>query len=319
MVAMVRSRTRRPVWVAALFLGVVLAGCLGGETEGFAEGPTEDANRGRLIGKVTDVELRPVLGANITFEEAEELRAVTGQGGTFNVSLAPGTYQMLVEAPGFFRHRQDVSVEIGAATEVHVQLEQMPSQVPYVGMYPMAGYSVCDISAFIVVTTWEVLTGQPCPLGDPVWNLIQAVDEAWQYAVIEMTWETADSFALYVAEDQNCLTSNPCYGIVFAGTPPARIDIAPEDAELAARYASDGEDVPPAGAWEMWANVLYIGMYQEQWGGVTSDPICRGLFNYQPGCPSWGVSTGIPFDVYVSIFNWERPANPNAYTAIPDA
>lgn len=297
----------------------VLAGCLGGGSDDAAgDALAMPANEARLAGTVTDAELRPVVGANITFEGIDDLRVVTGDAGTFNITLPSGSYRMLVEAAGFFRARQDVSLQEGGVTEVHVTLEELPSQVPYLAVYPLAGFSVCDIALFLVVTTWEVATGTDCPIGDPVRSVIQQVDASWRYAVIEQTWETADSFALYVADDLNCTTDDPCYAILFGGTPPIRVDVAPNDAELAAQYASDGEATPPEGSWELWANVLYIGMYQDQWGGLTSDPICRGLINYSPGCPSWGVSTGIPFDIYVSVFNWERPANPNQYTALPD-
>lgn len=300
-------------------LAVGLAGCITGDTDTTSQsdfGLSDD--RGRLVGRVIDSELRPVAGANITFEGVDDLRAVTGASGGFNVSLPPGTYELLIEAPGFFRDRQDVTIRAGDVSELHVTLQELPSQVPYLSVYPLAGYSVCDISLFLWVTTYDGVTGQDCPLGDPVRTAIQEIAESWRYAVVEMTWETADSFALYVADDQNCLTSDPCYAIIFAGSSPARVDLAPNDPELAAQWASDGEAQPPEGAWEMWANVIYIGMYQDQWGGLTSDPICRGLLNYSPGCPSWGVSTGIPFTTYVSVFNWERPADPNAYTALPD-
>ncbi len=300
-------------------MAVGLAGCVGGgsDTLGGTDLPMQD-DEARLAGTVTDAELRPVAGANISFEGLDDLLVVTGSAGTFNVSVPAGSYRVLVEAEGFFRARQDVSLAAGDVTEIHLTLEELPSQVPYLAVSPLAGFSVCDIALFLAVTTWEALTGQDCPLGDPVRSVIQNVEASWRYAVVEQTWETADSFALYVADDQNCLTSDPCYAILFGGTPPIRVDLAPNDPELASQYASDGEAQPPEGAWEMWANVIYIGMYQDQWGGITSDPICRGLINYSPGCPSWGVSTGIPFDIYVSVFNWERPADPNAYTALPD-
>ena len=211
-------------------------------------------------------------------------------------------------------------VQEGAVAEVTVALEAMPSEEPYVQTYTMAGMSACDVSLFMAVFPLDFYTGS-CPFAEPVRWVVQDVPASWRYGIVELTWNTNDAFALYTQNGHpNCLTSDPCMGIRFGGSAPLRLDMAPGDEELARQWASDGQTTYPEGEWELWANTLYIGMYRDEWGMVTDDTICRPPpVNYSPGCPSWGFSTGIRFDVYVSIFNWERPEEPEKYTGLPDA
>lgn len=295
-----------------------LAGCTG-EGTGTSVPSVDLAGRslGGLAGTVTTDELVPLVGATVA---ADGVEAVTDPTGYFLLAdLTPGILEVTASAPGYFRVVQEVRVDAGAVAESAFALAPMPSDDPYVEIFVLAGFSTCEYALFLSVSTIDGNTGMDCPFGDPKRSVIQNISESWRYGTVEMRWQTADSFALYIADDQNCLTSDPCYGIKFGGHSPLRLDMEPNSTELAEAWASDGKAQYPAGAWEMWANTIYIGMYRDEWGSVT-DSVCRGPgVNYKPGCPSWGLSTGIKFETYVTVFNWEKPRDPAAWSALPDA
>lgn len=303
-----------------LLVFTIFAGCVGGGAADLDQETELPSGSGAaLAGTVVSEELAPLVGANVTIKDSP-LRATTDEAGKFRIGDLPAAnVKVAVEAFGYFRQEQEVALEEGVTKETKFILVKLPSQDPYEELFVLNGYSVCEYALFLSVSTIDGQTGQPCPLGEPRRSVIQEIAPSWQYGVVEMTWRTADSFALYIAEDQNCLTSDPCYGIKFGGRSPLRLDMAPDDQKLAEEWSSDGEDRYPIGNWTMHANVIYIGMYRDEWGSVTDEPICRGALNYKPGCPSWGFSTGIPFTTYVTVFNWERPDKPEAYSALPDA
>ena len=91
--------------------------------------------RGSIGGEVTDDANKPVLGASVTLvqEETNKKRTATsGAQGEFLLTLlAPGTYRLEVDAPGYRRHVQRLLLDVNQEIRVEVPLleGQMTDQV----------------------------------------------------------------------------------------------------------------------------------------------------------------------------------------------
>jgi hypothetical protein len=86
------------------------------------------ATRGSLGGLITDANGAAVSGATVTVKNAttgEDFKSVTDSGGAFVFpSLAPGKYNLLVEANGFKRYEvQDITVDVSTPAKVNVSVE----------------------------------------------------------------------------------------------------------------------------------------------------------------------------------------------------
>src|SRR5256714_7478305 len=108
---------------------------------GFAAGPlAAQTIRGTLTGTVTDSSGAVVPGATVTVTNAATGiadSAVTNQQGSYTLPLLqPGTYQAVVDLPGFRRYvhsgivieiaqttRLDVALQVGASEEIQVSGE----------------------------------------------------------------------------------------------------------------------------------------------------------------------------------------------------
>lgn len=81
-------------------------------------------NTGTLSGKITAPDGRPVPSASVTVtdQSGQARSAISAQDGTFTVSnLAPGTYRVDVEVPGFRRLSQE-NVQVAAGAPLNLQL-----------------------------------------------------------------------------------------------------------------------------------------------------------------------------------------------------
>jgi len=82
--------------------------------------------RGSIGGEVTDQARRPLSGASVTLvrEETNKKRtAVTGAQGEFLlILLAPGTYRLEVDSPGYRRHVQTLVLDVNQEIRVEVPL-----------------------------------------------------------------------------------------------------------------------------------------------------------------------------------------------------
>ena len=168
----------------------------------------------------------------------------------------------------------------------------------------------------------------PCPLGEPSAAENSSVAESWRYLVVETDWDTQDTFWLYVSHEPGCISDDPCWGNAV-GRAPLRVDGAPNDTALAAKYALDGKRTYPEGAFEFYISPAYAGMFRDEINNTagahcvtiittTLGPLGQ-QWNPNLGCGlGYGVSTGIRYTNYVSIFHFERPADPAGYSGMPD-
>lgn len=300
-----------------------LAGCVGSEAGDAASAadPTQPIKLedGEVIvsGVVVDDQLAPIAGALLQLDESAPV--TTDVAGAFTIApVTPGEHTIIVQALGHESMARRVTVPSEGLTGLTFTLAPLPVETPYTEVAILRGFSICDVSVFLLITTVDGYIGQ-CPLGEPVRNVEMDVADSWRYGVLEMDWLTADSFAFYTSKDGNCLTNDPCWGALM-GPPPLRMYAAPQDPELAKRYrlvtSSEGAMYPEEG-FHMIITALYAGMFQREMNN-TLGPQCQQDVDFYIGCPGIGTTLGVAFTYYVSVFHFERPSDPEKYSAVPD-
>jgi hypothetical protein len=303
-----------------------LAGCVDGEGLEGPRGETSDTGGFTLRGTVLSEELFPVEGAVVSVGDVAN--ATTGADGSFEVlGLEAGEYRVLAQAIGFISQARTVTIGDGAVAEVQFLLAIAPIQMPYRELLLFEGYEVCSLTLGVFVFAPPQI---PCTEERTSQYVVQ-LNESWRYLVVEMDWETTDSMWLIMVPEENegCNTGAPHWCWNQIGTAPIRIEGGPNDTAHARQYALDGESVLPEGSLGVEIDTTYGGRFRDEVNGTFGDQcnlvISTALgavgqqWNPNLGCGlGYGYSTGVRFTYYVSIFHWEPPASPEAYTAIPD-
>jgi hypothetical protein len=306
-----------------LLLGAALAGsgCVGSEgtlaptaTMAFEASGASDTG---VSGTVHSDELAPIVGAVV--QVGDNKPVLTGADGRYEVvGLEPGPYRVVVQAIGYSSVGRMVDILAGEIALLNFELELLPVKIPRVDLLIMDGYDICSYATPTFIGTLP----NPCPLGQPVNDFDIDLEESWRYLVVEVDWETSNSFWLSISDDGNCNSGDPCFGVEI-GAAPLRIQGAPQDAALAARWALDGKEMYPEGAQTVSMSTLYAGEGRELLNSTFYGP-CGTVYSQfgiatRLGCAlGVGYSTGIRFKQYVSIFQWERPDLPYQYSALPD-
>jgi hypothetical protein len=317
--------------------GAALAGCIGGGDPASDVDPDrlgEDAGvfgtgPGRLVGHVVDSEIVPLAGAIVQVDEFEPL--TTDEDGRFEASgLEAGTHHVNVTALGYQPIARQVDVDAAEATQERFVLERLPTQEPHIEVLPFSGASMCDYMAYVLTGRLALPVCQAQDNQFPV-----EMGEGWRFVVVEQTWDATTAFGewfrLFTADDGDCTDASPCYGLVY-GDGYARVEGEPGKTELVEHYDPwmdlRGPEYPE-GEHLMYVNSQWIGMLVEEGNSLPGDP-CQVILEaysgsgYKEGCVGFGVSTGVSFDVWVSIFHWDEPEDrgaccpATAYTAIPD-
>lgn len=325
-----RSHPRGLALVVPLL--VYLSGCAGasdGSAASVADPAPLDAQGASLAGTVLDTEAQPITGALAAVDEREP--TTTGPDGRFVVrGLEPGDHRVLVQALGYTSIARKVTVAEDEAAQMTFVLERLPVEDPYVEVLQFKGYSVCDYMVWII-------SGRLPPQCDngQSRNMFRVnILASWRFHVTEMKWRggvgSYDSFRLFTADDGDCTSGSPCYGLMY-GRGYARVEGEPGKTELVKFYDPwmDHRGPPyPERNFTMVVNGQWIGMFQPE---LNNPPqVCQTVLQaaagtgYKRGCLGVGVSTGIPFDLYVSVFHWLGPDDRGAccpatkYSAIPD-
>jgi hypothetical protein len=139
---------------------VLLAGCSDpggddGDDADFSDlGLTPTAETGIIRGVVVDDAIRPVAGATIAARgpAAEASTTSTGEGLFGFEGLAPGTWFLTVEKPGFQTAQASVDVAAGVAEPpiTKVLLAADPSSLPYFEAYTYDGFLECGVTSPVV-------------------------------------------------------------------------------------------------------------------------------------------------------------------------
>lgn len=317
---------RRAVWVTLTAVSVLLAGCVSGETTSVA--PSSDGVAGTgggvLRGLVISEELAPIPGAIVAV--SGNATATTDEAGRFELSGLPVGVSIRVEilALGFTSLARDVTI-LGedAPLDVQFMLALLPITSPYTELIITSGFEICTVVLGVYVRSVE-----PCPLGTPSPASKNVAAESWRYLIAETDWDTQDTFWMYVSHNSGCNTGDPCWGNAI-GRSPLRVEGAPNDTALAAKYAIDGKKLYPEGSFEFYVAPAYAGMFRDEINN-TAGPHCNTIiitglgplgqqWNPNLGCGlGYGFSTGIKYTNYVSLFHYERPTDPAEYSGMPD-
>jgi hypothetical protein len=311
----VRRSTSDPCTKAlfVIILSLALSGCAD------TNAPTSKAiefgsecDGGELVGVVTDGELNPVADANVSVDAM--FFATTAAAGDFVFPCLPvGSHTIAVQARNFLPVSRSVDVGMEDNPLLRFTLERSPVQEPFVSLTIYEGYSICDV----VVVAATSGFGSTCNSGKTTHILNMTVDEPWKYGVFEMAWQSLDSFIFWASDSSACLATDPCWALV-RGRSPLRMEAAPADKEVSDRYrAYDASENFPEGKFELNLVSRYAGLFGDEIN-QTIGFSCTAAVGYKFGCLGIGMSSGIRFTTYSSIFYWGRPTDPGSYSGMPD-
>lgn len=138
----------------------ILTGCVGADTtdDGALAKQRADVtqDRGGIEGVITDTAIQPVGGANVTLIELDRTVRSASDGSFAFSHLAPGTYTIVVQAPGFVSAQATAVVAAGRATPMDLVLAHLTSQDAYTQALEIAGFVECGVG-------WRTPLPEPAP------------------------------------------------------------------------------------------------------------------------------------------------------------
>lgn len=332
---------RSGVFGSVLVCCLVFAGCVEGGAA--SEEPTSSSSimepselltegAGAITGTVVDEETAPIVGALIGLDAT--LSTTTDEAGQFSFkSVPPGAHELQVQALGYSSIGRAVDVVEGEVVQLLLTVTALPVDKPHLELIILKGMSICDYMVYVVSGR---LPPQACNAEDAQNQFPIQVNETWEFMVAELKWQggfaNSDTFRLFTGDDGDCASGSPCYGLQY-GRGYIKLEGEPGDTELVKWYDPWTDDRGPGypekanGSFEMILNAQWIGAFASELG---QNPACQSVMQYgagsgyKPGCLGAGVSTGIPFEAYVSIFHLMQPDPRGAccpattYSAIPD-
>lgn len=293
---------------------ILVAGCSGSSTNSESLDDSSFGESSGVRGLVIDEELRPIQGADVRLSTLDPL--LTDEAGSFVFAdVAPGRYSLTVNATWFRFSDQDV--EVGEHMQVlSIVLQRLPSDAPYLEVFVEAGYSTCDLNlGILALSGGQNYNWVPtCEQKRTVFRT--NVPATWRYAVVEVAWQGADSFTITSDENGLCSKTDPCWSWYSGSSSPLRLPAAPLDKEIAERYGSDqyGKPVYPDTPFD-WMLIAWSAGYAQSEVQSVCDKVPNDYFG--PYCQGVGLTLGIRFDFYLSMFHNAGPDNPDAYTALP--
>lgn len=326
-----RSGLLGVMMVASLFL----AGCAGTSDPGARPNSLDQQQlvaegTGGIIGQVINTEQLPVPDATVIIDAFPPIK--TDASGLFAVrGLQPGEHVIAVSAVAHADLSRTITLAAGEVLQLQVSMERLAGQEPYPETLIYRGYSICDI---IVYANWQTALENQCndtPLGqgkkDNKFNV--TIPGSWRYIISEAVWTPqtgagGDSMRIEhaPANKTNCSGGDPCYGEVAGQDSYARLEADPGKTEIALFY-----DAWSAGNWLPYPEEEFnLGIWV-QWTGLLRKETkhsCefwdRGFYTgagswHKQDCWGFGVSTGIPFDLWITIFHWQPP--PMVYPCCP--
>ncbi|MEK6975428.1 MAG: carboxypeptidase-like regulatory domain-containing protein [Candidatus Thermoplasmatota archaeon] len=187
--------------VTALLVAATLAiaGCSGSNGDPVVDnanfedlGLQADESTGILRGVVIDEAIRPLAGVRVTVLRAAEgnVTMETKDDGLFGFDkLAPGTYFVVAQKPGFITVQGSGEVVAGEAEPdaVKLMLKPDPLNQPYVQPYHLDGYMTCSVRPMFI--------GLQCGFGqsNDVVNSNEALSGIPEWIQSEMTWDSTQA------------------------------------------------------------------------------------------------------------------------------
>lgn len=289
---------------------------------------------GAITGTVVDEETAPVVGALIGLDATQS--TTTDDAGRFSFkAVPPGSHEVQVQALGYASIGRAVDVIEGEIVQLTLTIAALPVEEPRLEVIILKGFSICDYMVYVISGRLDD-EGVPCDTNNQAKNQFNiTVAETWDFLVAEMKWQggfaNSDTFRMFTADDGDCQSGSPCYGLKY-GRGYIKLEGEPGPSELNSWYDPWMDDRGPAypekanGSFEMFLNAQWIGAFASELG---ANPACQAILStqgsgYKEGCLGVGVSPGIPFEAYVSIFHLMQPEQRGAccpatkYSAIPD-
>lgn len=180
--------------VIALLAATALAACTGGAKVQDVPPAAVTDTTGGLEGQIVDEEQVPVAGASIGVRQVggpSQNQTTSSPSGAFSFSsLAPGDYDLLVQAAFFEPARQKVAIAAGEVTRATVLLKRIPLPAELlVETFPKRGFITCSVG-------WTITTGtyysNPCQdvLGNDANFPVPLNPElAFREVVLELVWQ----------------------------------------------------------------------------------------------------------------------------------
>jgi hypothetical protein len=337
---------RFPGSLAVLLVFIVAAGCVGdgGAASRQTSGPPSNIYEpgallaeggGAITGTVVNEETAPVVGALIGLDATQS--TTTDPSGQFSFkAVSPGAHEIQVQAIGYSSIGRAIEVTEGEVLQLTLTLAALPVQEPHLQVIILKGFSICDYMVWVISGRLDD-EGVPCDTNNQAQNRFNiTVEGTWEFLVAEMKWQggfaNSDTFRMFNADDGDCVSGSPCYGLKY-GRGYIKLEGEPGPSELNSWYDPWMDDRGPAyperqnGSFEMFLNAQWIGAFASELG---ANPACQTVLTtsqgtgYKEGCLGVGVSTGIAFDAYVSIFHLMKPdpmgpcCPATTYSAIPD-
>lgn len=310
--------------LTATVLSLVLSGCLGQGDGVDSDGtgaslPTGSTARGRLEGHVTDDELVPISGANVTIE-GTGLAATTDGEGAFTVDgVPPGNQTVEAVKEGYEPARHFVDVRPGSTAQAEVRLTILPSYAPHNRTLVFDGHYDCAHEIPIwtgdCMILYQAATNQSDPYTTEKFQFRFDVNARWQSFVMELAWQGAannqlDGMRFYLEHVTNTTTEhsvkvgradgpqNPLRFVVQRDEAHPRADPDPKTGK-AATFPVNGSLAQ--------VRVFPHGKFYNESCSVGNATIGRCMLGV-------GVGVGIKFTVYATVFYNERA--PTGFSAI---
>ena len=287
---------------------------------------------GAITGTVVDGETAPVVGALVGLDATQS--TTTDEAGQFSFkAVPPGKHEIQVQALGYTSIGRAVEVVEGEVLTLVLTLDVLPVAKPHLEVLILKGMSICDYMVYVISGR---LPPNACNADGVQNQFVIPINETWEFMVAELKWQggfaNSDTFRFFTADDGDCVSGSPCYGLKY-GRGYIKLEGEPGDTELVKWYDPWMDDRGPGypakenGSFEMILNAQWIGAFASELG---SNPICQTILTtsqgsgYKEGCLGVGVSTGIAFEAYVSIFHLMQPdprgqcCPATTYSAIPD-
>jgi hypothetical protein len=294
-----------------LILLVAFSGCLGDDGDAAGTGPQEfdPDETGRVIGKVVDTELQPVVSAQVGLL-ATEFLTTTDASGTYAIpGVPPGRYTLAVQRLGFESAALQVNVVAGEDVKADVTIAAIAIQDAYSETWADKGYFECSWS-IVIARGPCFFPGPQIPAPNNRREFNYEVGEGVSTVIVEMSWEqtsvaTGDAMSLFLSYTDR--TTSHWYCNAESPSPVVlrweRGDMDDDEGEClsgGAQLPSDEPGTIPLEGQELTSRA----------NGGASDTLPN------PGGFGLGVALQQSFDVYFSNFYWE--AAPEDYTGIPD-
>lgn len=316
---------------ALVIVSLTIAGCTGTAAElTNTDAPTEFVpgeftdSTGAVEGIVVDTAFQPLENATVQLLQANkegtavaEVRSVVG--GAFAFSLVtPGDYRLRATLEGFGFASRLVSIDAGATSQVQLTLDKTASTDPYLMTFIKTGYLSCAPATILFPIN------NRCPGDEPNGNSTIRFDipQGFAFLVSESMWDAPGEqlsqyfYARYLNETSG---ENETRSVLDLWGPSVlRSTFRPGELKATTNPQTGALIVNapvPTEAFNLTVTAYYAGRFADEIN-QTANPICRPIYSR---CAGVGMTVGLRYQQFLSIFIFGVPDDVENYSAVPDA